>query len=309
MDSVNSQQYAPQYPYEMPPTSQTAPSSDNAGAPTHTTPTTTDPTPPRSSGGAERPGQFSRQNNIVNQQPEGAESKGELAELTQRNQSLADKYAALAEKFSAKIVELTKKISTLANQIISSGKQTGAVPGGSGSTPGGRPTDTPTVAPEMPAVPDSQKTEQSQTTGLAGLAEDISQLKDAFEVLMQNFNAAIAALTDKLNELTQLLSKGALQSQTPPVQSDTHNTVPSDTPQAAPSDDAAPETSAPPQDRRLAPANDSTEPAPGTLEYFKQENQKLEAQIDQMTAYFEATMSALEQQFETVTRQVKEQTQ
>ncbi|SED64273.1 hypothetical protein [Pseudomonas costantinii] len=258
--------------------------------------------PPRGPMTPEQRGQFSTHSEIINPpQSQGADTAGELAELSQKNQNLADKYVALAERFSTKIVEFTKKIENLANQIIASGKQTEHAPGVSGSTPQGRRTDTPTVTPETPAMPDTQKTEQSQPSGLAALAKDISELKDAFDVLMKNFNNVMKVLTDKLNELTQLLSKGGAQNQTPPVQSDTIDTPPSV--------DAAPETMAPPQqDQKLAPANDSTAPAPGTLEYLKQENQRLEAQIDQMTAYFEATMSALEKQFETVTRQVNGQT-
>lgn len=307
MTSVNNQPYAPQYRYETPPTPPSARSSDNPGAGTpNTAPDSPTPRPPV---GAEQRGQFSSHNKIVNQQPQGAESKGELAELTQKNQNLLAKYKALIAKFSGKITELNTKIENLTQQLSPSAKQPEQAPTAPDAKPENRRADDQPVPPETSSTPDTQTqgaktpdaevTEQSSPQGVDKLAAEITQLHTAFKELLDNVNAAMKALTEKLEKLSQLLSESVPQKEAPAVQSNTTNT--------ASSDQAEPETAAPPQNTESAPTDNSTAPTSSSVDRLKQENQKLEAQIDQMEAYFEQTMSTLEQQLETLTEKAREQ--
>lgn len=251
----------------------------------------------------EQRGPFSSHSGMINPQPpQGADMSGELAEVSQKNQNLLDKYAALATKIQTKIPEVVTKIGTLEQQIHASRKQTEGTSGAPGSTPQNRLADAQTVAPETPEIsdtPGTQTTEQTHAASFAQLTEDISQLKNALGVLMKNLKDAMTVLTDKLDELTQLLSQSAPQNQNQPPSAGTT--------EAAISNDMAPETMTPPQAKKPAPTNESVESAPGTIEYFKQENQKLEIQIDEMTAYFEQMMSTLEEQIKTLTRQIEAQ--
>lgn len=258
--------------------------------------------PPRPPVTPEQRGQFSSHNAIVNpRQPQGTDTAGELAELTQKNQTLAAKYKALAERFSQKITELSTKIETLIQQLSTPGEQTEEKPAAPEPKPQSRIAGGQAAPPETPPTPEVQGnegTEHVEPQGFKTVSEQITRLQYAFNQLLENFNAAMKILTEKLDTLTQLLSKGAPQSQVTPEQPGITETVTSN--------DVSPETTAPAKDEKSAPASNPVAPAPGTVEYLKQENQKLESHIDQMTAYFEQTMAALEQQFETLTRQANE---
>ncbi|WP_395611058.1 hypothetical protein [Pseudomonas sp. B22129] len=259
--------------------------------------------PPRGPMTPEQRGQFSSHSGMINPQPpQGADMSAELAEVAQKNQNLLGKYATLATKIQTKLPELATKIGTLEQQIHSSRQQTEGTSGAQGSKLQNRFADAQTVATEPPETsdtPDTQTTEQVHAAGFAQLTEDISQLKNALGVLMQNLKNAMTVLTDKLDELTQLLSQSAPQNQNHPLSAGTT--------EAALPNDMAPEMMTPSQAKKPALTNESTESAPGTIEYFKQENQKLEIQIDEMTAYFEQMMSTLEEQIKTLTRQIEAQ--
>ncbi|MGY4639307.1 hypothetical protein [Pseudomonas sp. TE24901] len=303
MSSINNQQYAPQYRYEMPPTSQSPSSSDPAGASANPANTTTESKPPRPPVGAEQRGQFSRHNNIVNQQPQGAESKGELAELTQKNQNLVAKYEALITKYNAKIIELNTKIEGLTQQLTAGAKTPEHAPSAPDTKPENPRADSQPVPPETPATPDTQTrgtetAERSPPQGLDKLEAEITQLHTALKTLLERFEAAMKTLTTKLDNLTQLLSKGVPRQETPAVQPGTTDSTPPN--------NAAPDTAAPEQRKESAPADNSTAPAPGKVDRLKQANEELEAQINQMEAYFEKTLSTFEQKFQALTQQVSE---
>ena len=307
MTSINNQQYAPQYAYEMPPTQTPAPSGDNADA--HAPNTSPDSSPLRASVGPEQRGQFSRHNSIVNQKSQGADSKSEIAELTQKHKNLIAKYNALHEKFSTKLSELNTKIDNLITQLSTPGNKTEEAPISSNAKPQDRRTEEQSVTPQTPLTPDTQAqdlqgapaTQRNQPQALDELAAELTKIQGAFNQLIEEFNMVMKSLTDKLDKLGQLLSKGAPQNQTPPAQPDATDT--------ASSNRVAPETIAPEQNENSAQANDSNAPAPGTVEYLKQENQKLEVQIEQMEQSFEHTTSMLEQQLDTLSKQALEQKQ
>ena len=319
MTNVNNQQYAPQYGYEMPPTLPSAGSGDNTGTQANPPNTSSDSTPPRPSVGPEQRGQFSSHNKIVNQSPQGADSQGELAKLTQKNQNLIGKYKTLYAKFSAKITELNTKIVSLTNQLSTSGNTTEQAPVAPDAKPENRRADGQALPPETSSTQDTQAqrsqgtqdaqgaqdvqdvqgTQQSQPQGLDKLVAEFTKIQYDFNQLLENVNSVMKTLTENLEKLTQRLSNGAPQNQASPVQSDTAET--------ASSDPVAPETNAPAQNEVSDPANDSTAPAPATVQYLKQENQKLEAQIEQMEQLFDQTMSDLEEKFETLNKQVREQ--
>lgn len=290
MTSVSNQQYAPRYGYEMPP--KPAPAQSEGHVDTHAGDAPSDSTSPRSPVGPEQRGRFSRHNQIVNQQPQGADAKGEIAELSQKNQNLLAKYHALFAKFKAKITELNTKIESLTAQLSASANTTEEMPKAPDAKTQNRRTDDQSVETQTPSTADTQPpktlgTEQSQPQGGDQLAADLTQLQTAFSQLLEGFNAAIKALTEKLDKLAQLL-KGVTQNQA--------TSAPSDTAEATPSPNEKP-----------AQGDESKAPARGTVDYLKQENQKLEAQIDQMEAHFEQAMTTLEQQFESLTQQVREQ--
>lgn len=254
---------------------------------------------PRPSMTPEQRGQFSSHNKIVNpRHSEVADTAGQVAELTEKNRNLVAKYNALVEKLSATLIEFSKKIENLTQQFSPSGKQTEEAPVASGPPPHRR-ADAQTAAPEIPSPQDSQVTEQNQVQGFETLVAETTQLQNAFNKLLEGFNLAIKALAEKMDNLTQMLSKGVPQNPAATVQSDTTET--------ATSYDVSPETTAPSQNENSILANDSVAPAPGTLEYLRQENKKLEEQIDHMTDYFDRTMSVLEQQFKTLSEQANGQ--
>lgn len=308
MTSVNNQQYAPRYGYEMPPTSQPVRSGGNTDANANPN-TSADSAPPRPPVGPEQRGPFSTHSNLVNQHSQGADSKSEIAELTQKNQNLIAKYKALSERFVTKFSELNTKIDGLIAQLSTPGNQTEEPPMSPDAKPQDRRAEGQPVSPPTPPTAGSQTqdtqetpgTEQSQPQGLDKLAAELTQIQSAFNQLLESFEIAMKTLMDKLDNLAQLLTKGTSQDPTPPAQPDTTET--------ASSDRVAPETTAPTQSEESAQGNDSTAPAPGTVEYLKQENQKLEAQIEQMEQGFELMTSELELRLDTLTKQARAQKQ
>ena len=308
MTTINNQQYAPQYRYEMPPTRPPVSSDDNTDAQANHN-TSQDSARPRAPVGPEQRGQFSSHNKIVNQQPQNADSQGEIAELTRKNKNLLAKYNVLVEKFKAKLTEFNTKIENLTKQLGNSGNETADAPRAPDAQPQGRGAADQSVAPETPTTQNTQaqqsqetpKTEQSQSEGIDKLAAQITEMKDVFKNLLDQLNIAINTLTQKLEDLTQMISKGARQNQAPADQSDTTET--------ASSNDVAPEQPAHPQSKESPTADESKAHAPGSIDHLKQENQKLEAQIAEIEQTFEQAMSKLQQQFETLTKQVSEQKQ
>ncbi len=310
MTSVNNQPYAPRYGYEKPPTPQPVRSGGNTDANANPN-TSANSAPPRPPVGPEQRGQFSRHSNIVNQHSQGADSKSEIVELTQKNQKLIAKYSALSEKFSMRINELNTKIDGFIARLSTPGNKTEEAPMAPDAKPQDRRAEGQSVSPPTPptqgshtqatqGAQDTPGTEQNQPQGLDKLATELTKIQSAFNQLIEQFNAEMKKLTEKLDKLAQLLGEGTSQHSTPAAQSDT---------KTASSDRSASETTAPTQSENSPHVNDSTAPAPGSVEYLKHKNHELEAQIEQMEQNFEQTTSKLEQQLDTLTKQARKQKQ
>ncbi len=269
-----------------------------------------DTAPPRSPVGPEQRGQFSSHSKIVNQQPQGADVKGEIAELTEKNNQLIAKHDSLKENVWTTLKGLYDQINELLRQINQSGKKPEQAPATPDAPPTNRLADGQSAPSETSSTPDTQGTqgsqgsqgsqdtqgtEQSQPQGLDKLAEEQTKTQDMFSNLLKAFNEAMGLVTRKLNDLIAAYNNSAPQKQTAPESAGTPET---DSP-----DPVKPETPAPPQNEESTPANDSTAPAPGTVAYLNQKNQELEKQIEYMEQQFEqktseltATLNALTQQ-------------
>ena len=320
MTSVNNQQRAPQYGYDNTSTQSPVRSEHNTDAQAGSN-TPPDSAPARPPVGPEQRGAFSSHRSMVNPQTQGANSQGELAELTQKNQDLRAKLQALSEQYSMRFNELNTKIDNLIAQLSTPDNRTKEAPITPDAAPHNRHAEGHSVPPQTPpeqgkqardtqdtqesqGTPDTQgtqNTQPSQSGGIDTLAAELTQIQHSVNQLFEQVNTVLNALMDKLTSLAQLLNKGGSQNQTPPAQPDTTAT-------ASP-DPAAPDATASAPNDTSGPAGDSTAPAPGTVEYIKQENQKLEAEIDQMERKFDEATSTLEKQFDALTQQVREQKQ
>lgn len=301
MTSVSNQQYAPRYNYEMPPKQAPDSSSNNTQAHAKAN-TPSDSTPPRPPVPTEQRGEFSSHNKIVNQQPQGADSKDRIPELTQKNQMLVAKYTTLIEKFSVKLGTINNDIDNLTQQLGTADKKPGEAPPAQANPQQHRAeSQAQTSAPATAPLQSTQGGVQGQSQGMDQLIAGTKELKKAFEQLLLDFKTVMDTLSAKLDKLAQLLSKDAPKSETPIGQSD----------QVKPesSKPTEPSTKAVQQNATSAPVGKSTAPDNPTVENLMHENQELEMQLDQMERYFEEMVRKSEQQLEALTKKLSQQKQ
>ena len=164
MSTVDTQRYAPQYKYEMQP----PPPHDNSSNPTgvHVNPRNapTESTPPRPQVGPEQRGQFSSHNKIVNQPTQGADSKDEIAALTEKNNQLIAKHKSLREKVGKKLNDLYAQIDKLLQEIKKSGKKPEQAPATPDAPPTNRRADGQSAPPQTSSTPGTQGTQGTQNT-------------------------------------------------------------------------------------------------------------------------------------------------
>ena len=299
MTSVSNQQYAPRYEYEMRPKQAPDSSSNNTQAHAKAN-TPADSTPPRPPVPTEQRGEFSSHNKIVNQQPQGADSKDRIPELTQKNQMLYVKYTEMTEKFSRKLGTINNKIDNLTQQLDTADKKPGeAPPAQANPQQHHAESQAQTPAPETAPSQNTQGGVQSQSQGMDQLIAHTKELKKAFDQLRLDFKTAMDTLSAKFDKLAQLLSKDAPQSETPAGQSD----------QVKPesSKPTEPSTKTVQQNATSAPVGESTAADNHTVENLMHENQELEKQLDEMERYFEEMVRKSEQQLEALTKKLSQQ--
>lgn len=314
MTNVSTQQYAPQYGYEMPPTPPPVRSGDTPGAHANTPDSSADSTPPRPPMGPEQRGQFSSHSEMVNHpQSQGADATGQMAELTTKNKELHAKYDALLSKFDPMLRQLNQKIIDLTEHIDASEKKPKDAPVAPGPQPENRRGDEQAVAPAetsrqqtapgTPPAPDTSNTpvtEPGQSGSLEALTRVTSEFSSKLDELLTKFNSIVETLTNAMNSLVQRVNAMNIpDSQTPPEQADS--------PQATAADDVYPQTPIAPQNQPPAQADEPSAPASGTAEQLSQENAKLEAQLTKMDGLFQDTISKLQQQVDNLTRQLQQQ--
>lgn len=282
-----------------------------------------DTAPPRSPVRPEQRGQFSSHSKIVNQQPQGADVKGEIAELTEKNNALSTKIDGLEKKYGPVINRLYQEILGMTAQFNGSSTATNDA---SNPQAQGRGSDSQNVAPpetspnqdavstpqsadaQVPAdvqppadpatTPDATATQPGQPAGLDALNQATTQLGKKLEDTFKLFQSAFAEVIKAINNLAaQIHAMNNPQNQSPSTLADsTDSALPDSTDSASP-DSAPPETQTSSPTEQSAQVNAPTAEEIHDLAGLKNKHAKLEVQLVEAERNFVDTISMLQKQF------------
>ncbi len=250
--------------------------------------------PPRTPMNPEQRGAFSSHNKIANQQPQGADSAGQLAELTQKNQGLRARFKGFSAQVGPQIRNLQKQVADLTKQVNTSDKATPST----STEPQVAPSDTP------PSTQSTSVTEPGQARSLQELTRETKEFREELVKFFGELKTVIQELTQQIQGLSQRIDAiGTLQPPTPSAPETTAETAAAETTAAQTATEAAP---------ALAPDAPAMNQEPQVsvssgADELVRENAQLAAGLEQMEVQFKAVVAQLQLEIETLSNKISQQ--
>jgi len=303
MTNVNTRQPTPYtVGYEMPPKPAPIRYEESAEAAGKSGPQA-DSASPRSPMTPEQRGPFSSHNGLVNPNSTQASEPGQLAEATKKNQELRAKIEALAAQFLPLIERLNQRVAELTQQLNESAKTTQTPVVTTSPQPEQPIAEAKSVVSEQPQTPPVQESPVAEPPQPSGPDAQVGSTNDFFEkikVLFGQLQTLIAELVQKIEYLAQRINNPNTPQTPTSVES-------AGTPETAESDSVQPSTLGDKPSEATSQTTEPTTTQTRTLEQLQLENEHLQTGLTQASTHFQKVISTLEQQVESLARQLEKQ--